>query len=82
MRMSYDPQADAAYLRLTDIDQGQGPHGNSSSAPPGDLPAYSTFDPVVLDWRDGRLVGLERSSMPRVSFLAKFSMRRTALSCR
>ncbi len=59
MRMSYDPVADAAYLRLAEPDQGAGAVSTSTCAPPGDLSEYQAIDPIALDWSDGRLVGIE-----------------------
>ncbi|HEX6355412.1 DUF2283 domain-containing protein [Actinophytocola sp.] len=53
MRVTYDPEADAAYLYLTDVDL---PVGRDSI--PLETPA-NTPAMVVMDWRDGKIVGLE-----------------------
>jgi len=53
VRITYDPEANAAYVYLTD--EGLQPGRESIQA---DTPAgVKAF--VVLDWKDGRLVGIE-----------------------
>lgn len=54
MRVTYDPQVDAAYVYLTDVDQLQ--PGRDSI--PCELPK-GIGGIIVLDWKDGRIVGLE-----------------------
>jgi len=55
MRLTYDPEADAAYLYLIDRIEGQ----ITETVPAEELGA-SRFGPVILDFdRDGRLLGLE-----------------------
>lgn len=53
MRMTYDREANAFYLKLTDE---QLPPGRDSVPvdPPEGIQAF-----VVMDWRDGKIVGLE-----------------------
>jgi uncharacterized protein YuzE len=51
--VSYDPAANAAYIRLTDTDTA-GPHETTLAAMPLGVEAS-----VALDWSDGRLVGIE-----------------------
>jgi uncharacterized protein YuzE len=53
VQITYDPEADAAYIYLTDE---QLPPGRDSVPvdPPEGIPAD-----IVLDWKDGKLVGLE-----------------------
>jgi uncharacterized protein YuzE len=53
MRVTYDPEADAAYLYLTTevLDQGR---DSVPCDPPDGIQAF-----VVMDWKDGRIVGLE-----------------------
>lgn len=53
MRATYDPKADAAYIDLTDEALMEGRDS---------VPCHPPDDPqgiVVLDWKDGRLVGIE-----------------------
>jgi len=53
VRISYDPDADAAYIYLTDE-----PLMPGRDCVPCDTPdGVSAM--VILDWRDGRLTGLE-----------------------
>ena len=54
MRVTYDPEADAAYIYLSDGEQGPG--GESTSAdPPEGQHAW-----VVIDWtREGQIFGIE-----------------------
>ncbi len=53
MRITYDPEVDAAYIYLTDE---QLPPGRDSVPvdPPEGMQAC-----IVLDWKDGKMVGLE-----------------------
>jgi uncharacterized protein YuzE len=53
MRITYDPDVDAAYIYLTDE---QLPPGRDSIPvdPPEGMQAY-----IVLDWKEGKMVGLE-----------------------
>lgn len=53
MRVTYDPEANAAYIHLTDVEL---PAGRDSIPleTPADTPAM-----VVMDWREGKIVGLE-----------------------
>jgi uncharacterized protein YuzE len=53
MRITYDPEVDAAYIYLTDE---QLPPGRDSV--PVDPPEGIQAD-IVLDWKDGKMVGLE-----------------------
>jgi uncharacterized protein YuzE len=53
MRVTYDPEADAAYVYLTDADLSPGLDSVPVDPPEG-MQAF-----VVLDWKDGRIVGLE-----------------------
>jgi uncharacterized protein YuzE len=53
VRITYDPEVDAAYIYLTDE---QLPPGRNSV--PVDLPGGIQAD-IVLDWRDGKMAGLE-----------------------
>jgi uncharacterized protein YuzE len=53
MRLTYDPDADAAYIYLTDEDLLPGRDSVPCDAPEGE----QAF--VVLDWKDGTIVGLE-----------------------
>jgi uncharacterized protein YuzE len=53
VRITYDPEVDAAYIYLTDE---QLPPGRDSV--PVDPPEGIQAD-IVLDWKDGKLVGLE-----------------------
>jgi uncharacterized protein YuzE len=53
MRITYDRQADAAYLYLTDEPLAPGCESVPVDPPDG-VQAM-----VVLDWKDGKLVGLE-----------------------
>ena len=53
MRITYDPNADAAYLYLTDDKLPPGRTSIQAHTPQG-VDAF-----VVLDWKDGRLVGIE-----------------------
>ena len=54
MRVTYDPEADAAYIYLTDE---QLPPGRDSVS--CDPPENVQYAFVVMDWREGRIVGLE-----------------------
>jgi uncharacterized protein YuzE len=54
MRVTYDADTDAAYVYLTDEVL---PPGRDSV--PCDLPEGVQHALVVMDWRDGRIVGLE-----------------------
>lgn len=53
MRVTYDPEADAAYIHLTEEELLPGRDSVPCDAPEGD----HAF--VVLDWKDGKIVGLE-----------------------
>jgi uncharacterized protein YuzE len=53
VRITYDPGADAAYLYLTDEELPPGRQSIQADTPPG----VGAF--IVLDWKDGRLVGIE-----------------------
>jgi uncharacterized protein YuzE len=53
MRITYDGQADAAYLYRTDEPLAPGRESVLADAPEGVVAM------VVLDWKDGRIVGLE-----------------------
>ena len=53
MRLTYDPEADAAYIYLTDEVLMPGRDSVPCDAPDGDHAM------VVLDWKDGKIVGLE-----------------------
>jgi uncharacterized protein YuzE len=53
MRISYDPEADAAYIYLTSEVLEPGRDSTSCATPQG------TDAWVVLDWKDGRIAGLE-----------------------
>jgi uncharacterized protein YuzE len=53
MRVTYDPEADAAYIYLTDEDLLPGRDSVPCDPPEGE----QAF--VVLDWREGKIVGLE-----------------------
>ena len=53
MRVTYDPEADAAYVYLTGEDLMPGRNSVPCDPPEGE----HAF--VVLDWKDGKIVGLE-----------------------
>lgn len=53
MRITYDPEVDAAYICLTDEQLQPGRDSVTVPAPPG-MEAF-----VVLDWKDGKIAGLE-----------------------
>jgi uncharacterized protein YuzE len=53
MRLTYDPDADAAYIYLTDEVLQPGRDSVPCDPPEGER-AF-----VVLDWKDGKIVGLE-----------------------
>lgn len=53
MRITYDPDANAAYLYLTNEELPPGRQSIQAATPPG-IEAF-----IVLDWQDGRLVGIE-----------------------
>lgn len=53
LRVTYDPEADAAYVHLTDE-----PISSGRDSVPVDDP-YGNHLAVVLDWKDGCLVGIE-----------------------
>jgi len=53
MRVTYDPEADAAYIYLTDEQLMPG-RDSVPVDPPEGMQAM-----VVLDWKDGKIVGLE-----------------------
>ena len=54
MRMTYDRSADAAYLYLTQKELTPG-----RDSVPLETPKTERGAIVVLDWKDGRIVGLE-----------------------
>ena len=62
MRVTYDPEADATYIYLTDQEV---PPGRDSV--PCDLPEDMDPDWVVMDWKEGRLVGIEVLEMTSTS---------------
>lgn len=69
MRITYDPQADAAYIHLTGE---QLPPGRDSV--PVDPPENVARAWVILNWRDGKIVGLEvldASALLHADLLAK-----------
>jgi uncharacterized protein YuzE len=53
VRVSYDPEVDAAYIYLTDESLMPGRDSIACEVPEG------TKAMVVLDWKNGRIVGLE-----------------------
>ncbi|MDQ6777197.1 MAG: DUF2283 domain-containing protein [Actinomycetota bacterium] len=53
MRITYDRDANAAYIYLTDVELEAGRTTIPASLPPG-LAGF-----VALDWKDDRLVGIE-----------------------
>jgi uncharacterized protein YuzE len=53
MEISYDPDADAVYIRLTDEQLMPGRDSVSLATPVG------VEADVVMDWREGKIVGLE-----------------------
>ena len=53
MRISYNPDADAAYLHLGD-DPGAAHRTTTQAATPDGVDGF-----VALDWEDGRIVGIE-----------------------
>ena len=53
LRITYDPDVDAAYIYLTDEHLPPGRDSVSVETPEG-TQAY-----IVLDWKDGKTVGLE-----------------------
>ena len=53
MRVTYDPEANAAYVYLTDEPLEPG-RDSVACDPPEGVQAY-----VVIDWKDGKIVGLE-----------------------
>jgi uncharacterized protein YuzE len=53
VRITYDPEADAAYVYLTDEPLMPG-RDSVPVDPPDGTQAF-----VVLDWKDGKIVGLE-----------------------
>ena len=53
MRVTYDPDADAAYIYLTDEQLTPG-RDSVPVDPPEGMNAF-----VVLDWKDGKITGLE-----------------------
>ena len=61
VRITYDPEVDAAYIYLTDE---QLPPGRDSV--PADPPEGIQAD-IVLDWKDGKMVGSKSWAPPRFS---------------
>jgi len=53
VRITYDPAADAVYIHLTGTPLSPGRATLQAPTPPG------TSEFVALDWKDGRLVGIE-----------------------
>jgi uncharacterized protein YuzE len=53
MRATFDPYADATYIALTDMPLEPGRHSIEGPVPAG------TGGQVILDWRNGHLVGIE-----------------------
>ncbi|MGH8893881.1 MAG: DUF2283 domain-containing protein [Actinomycetes bacterium] len=53
MRITYDPEVDAAYIYLTDQQLMPG-RDSVPVDPPEGMQAF-----VVMDWKDGKIVGLE-----------------------
>ena len=53
MRITYDPAADAVYIYLTGDPLTRGRTTIQAPIPPG------TEGFIALDWKDGRLVGIE-----------------------
>ena len=53
MRITYDPAADAVYIHLTSGPLTPGRTTLQAPTPPG------TTGFIALDWKDGRLVGIE-----------------------
>ena len=53
VRITHDPEADAAYVYLTDAPLMPG-RDSVPVDPPDGMQAF-----VVLDWKDGKIVGLE-----------------------
>jgi uncharacterized protein YuzE len=53
VRTTFDPYADATYIALTDMPLESGRHSIECPVPAG------TSGQVILDWKDGRLVGIE-----------------------
>jgi uncharacterized protein YuzE len=53
VRITYDPAADAVYIHLTGAPLPPGRTTTQAGTPPG------TSGFIALDWKDGRLVGLE-----------------------
>jgi uncharacterized protein YuzE len=69
VRISYDPYADAAYIYLTDETLSPG-RDSVPCDPPEDGPRAF----VVMDWKDGKIVGLEvlnASSLLHADLLAQ-----------
>ena len=60
MRVSYDPESDAAFTYLTDQALEPGRDSIPSETPEG----VSAI--VVMDWKDGKIVGLEVLDASRV----------------
>jgi uncharacterized protein YuzE len=54
VRITYDRESDAAYIQLTDV-----PLMPGRDSVPCELPDGAQGHWVVLDWKDGRIVGLE-----------------------
>ncbi|MEU5852634.1 DUF2283 domain-containing protein [Saccharopolyspora shandongensis] len=52
MRITYDPEVDAAYIYLTDVELEPGIDTIPLEAPDGSAM-------VNMDWKDGKIVGLE-----------------------
>ncbi|GAA1254182.1 DUF2283 domain-containing protein [Prauserella halophila] len=53
MHIEYDPEADAAYLYLTDNELAPGRRIVELETPPG------ISGPVIMDWKDGKITGVE-----------------------
>jgi uncharacterized protein YuzE len=68
MRLTYDPEVDAAYIYLTEEQLMPG-RDSVPVVPPAGVQAM-----VVLDWKDGKIVGMEvldASALLHADLLAK-----------
>jgi uncharacterized protein YuzE len=68
VRITYDPEADAAYIHLTGVPLAAG-RDSKVCNPPDGMRAW-----VVMDWKDGKIVGLEvldASSLLHADLLAQ-----------
>jgi uncharacterized protein YuzE len=53
VRITYDPEANAAYIRLTDV-TASGHHSTTRADTPDGIYGF-----IALDWDDGHLIGIE-----------------------